>query len=116
VVAGAAYGSRTTLLHLQTFAGEVIDYTVDDIPDPTGAAEFRNNNLRPISVQIRHGGERCSVIALTSKGPRHSSVTLGTALALHQSGAHAVVDGGLTTGVPCSTHKTAKEGALVLNP
>ncbi|WP_163167717.1 hypothetical protein [Arthrobacter sp. Alg241-R88] len=117
VVAGAAYGSQTTVLQLQTFAGEFIDYTLDDIPDPAGAAKFRNNNLRPISVLIQHGGERCSVLALTPDGPRRSIATLGTALALHQSGAHTVVDGGSTTRVPCSTDKTAaKERALVLNP
>lgn len=109
VVAGASYGSRTTLLQLQTFAGKFIDYIIDDIPDPAGAADFRDNNVRPISVQIQHGGERCSVIALTPDGPRRSIATLGTALALHQSGAHTVVDGGLATGVPCSTLRTSKE-------
>ncbi|KRE77161.1 MULTISPECIES: hypothetical protein [Micrococcaceae] len=108
VVAGAVYGSRTTLLKLQTFAGEFIEYIVGDIPDPVGAAEFSSNNLSPIAVQIQHGGKRCSVIALTPEGPRRSIATLGTALALHRSGAHTVVDGGLKSGVPCSIHKTAK--------
>ncbi|MFJ5698666.1 hypothetical protein [Arthrobacter sp. NPDC093139] len=109
VVTGASYGPRTTILRLQTFAGEYIDHTVGDIPDPAGAAGFRSNNLRPISVKIQHAGERCNVIALTSDGPRRSNVTLGTALALHQFGVHTVVDGGLQIGVPCSTHKYAKE-------
>jgi hypothetical protein len=109
VVLGAAYGLRTTLLKLQTFAGEYFDYTIDSIPDPTGIAEFRSSNLRPISVKIEDCGKRCSVIALSQDGPRRSSVTLSTALALHQSGVHAVVNGGLQLGVSCSTHERVKE-------
>ncbi len=109
VVAGAVYGSRTTLLKLRTFSGELIEYTVGDIPDPAGTAEFSSNNLRFIAVQIQHGGKRCSVITLTPEGPRRSLATLGTALALFRSGAHTVVDGGLKSGVPCSIYKTANE-------
>lgn len=108
-VAGASYGRRTTILQLQTFAGEYIDYTIDDIPDPAAADEFRRDNVRPISVRIQHGGQICSVTTLTSDGTRRSNVTLGAALALHQSGVHLVVDGGLQTGVSCSTRTGAKE-------
>lgn len=103
MVDGASYSRLTTTLKLRTFAGEKVDYTVVDVPDPAGAAEFRKNNLRPISVKIRHGGKFCSVIALTAAGTQRSNITLGTALALHQSGVHAVVDGGLLSGFPCST-------------
>lgn len=105
VIAGASYGPETTLLQLQTFAGEHLAYTINDIPDPAGEAELRRRNVRPISVKIPADGEQCSVIALAPDGPRRSNVTLGTALALHQSGVHAVVDGGLQLGVSCSTHK-----------
>lgn len=107
VVAGASYGHGSTILQLQTFAGKYIDYIVGGVPDPVGAAELHSNNLRPMSVKIQHGGKRCSVIALTSNGPRRSSVTLGTALALHQSGVHTLVDGGLQTRVSCCTHRSA---------
>ena len=109
MVAGAAYGFRTTLLQLQTFAGELFHYAIDDLPDPAGAAEFQHADVRPISVHIQHGGERCSVIALTSDGPQRSNITLGTALALQQSGVHAVVDGGLKSGVPCSRRRPDME-------
>lgn len=76
-------------------------------PTRPGEAEFRRNHPLPISVKIQQGGECCSVIALTSDGTRRSNVTLGTALALHQAGVHAVVDGGRQTEVSCSS-KTAK--------
>lgn len=109
VIAGASYGPRTTILQLQTFAGEYVEYTVDDIPDPAGEAEFLRTNARPISVKIQAGGEHCSVIALDPNGPRRSNVTLGTALALHRSGVHAVVEGGLQLGGSCFTHKKATE-------
>ena len=56
----------------------------------------------------RHGGEQCSVIALASDGPRRSNVSLGTALALHQSGVYAVVDGGLQFGMSCSTQNATE--------
>ena len=100
VVVGASHGHQNTLLRLKTFAGEYIDYRVSDIPDPEPIAD--NCNFRPISVKIQNGGERCSVIALTSDGTRNFSVTLGAALALYKSGVHAVVDGGLQIGAPCS--------------
>lgn len=103
-VDGATYNRRTTTLKLRTFAGEEVDYTVSDIPDPAGAAEFRKTNPRPISVKIRQGGKWCSVIALTADGTQRTNVAPGIALALHQTGVHTVVDGGLLSGVSCSTH------------
>lgn len=103
VIAGASYGHRATLLHLRTFAGEDLDFAIADTPDSAGAARLRSSIHRPLSVKIEHGGERCSVIALTPSGPRRWTVTLGTALALHQSGVHAVVDGGLRNRVACPT-------------
>jgi hypothetical protein len=109
LVIGASYGPQTTVLRLQTFAGESIEYSVGGIPSPAGAAEFRSYNLRPISVMIQQGGEQCSVIGLATDGPRRANVTLDIALALHQSGVHMVVDGGLRTGVPCSSHRTPFE-------
>jgi hypothetical protein len=109
VIAGAFYGPRTTTLQLQTFAGQYIEYTMDDIPDPAGEAEFRGSNLRPISVKIQAGGEQCTAIVLASDGPRRSNVTLGTALALYRSGVQAVVDGGLQLGVSCSTYKRPRK-------
>lgn len=112
VVAGASYGSRTTVLQIQTFVGEYIDFTVGGVPDPAGAAEFLTNDLRPISIRIQHGGEQCSVIALAADGPRRSKVSLGTALALHQSGVYAVVDGGLQFGMPCSTQNAKRRRPL----
>jgi hypothetical protein len=101
VVAGGSYGPQSTLLRLKTFAGEYIDYRVSDVPDPAGIAALHGDNLHPISVKIQEGGQRCSVVALASGGPRSLTVTLGTALALYKSGVHAVVDGGLQIGVPC---------------
>ena len=35
-------------------------------------------------------------------------VTLGAALALYKSGVHAVVDGGLSAGVPCSARNAPR--------
>lgn len=108
VVIGAFYGRRNTILQLETFAGAYIGYTVSGIPDHAGVGDF-HGDTRPLSVKIQHGGERCWVIALTPDGPRRSKVTLGTALAIHQAGVHAVVDGGLPAEVPCSTDRQAKE-------
>lgn len=102
VVSGASYRQRTTILQLQTFAGERLDCALGDVPDLAGAADFAGNALRPISVIIQQGGERCSVIGLTSRGPRRRNVTLGTALALHQSGVHTVVEGGLQKRASCA--------------
>ena len=102
VVTGASYGLQNTLLRLKTFAGEYIDYRVGDVPDPEKIAGFHSGGLRPISVKIHQGGQRCSVVALASDGPRSLSVTLGSALALYKAGVYAVVDGGLQIGVPCS--------------
>lgn len=108
VVAAATYGRRHTLLHLKTFTGELIDYRVGDVPDPAGAAGLDGDNLRPISVKIQHGGRQCSVVALAAAGgPRTLSVTIPAALALCKSGVHAVVDGGLPAGAPCSARKAA---------
>lgn len=104
VVAGASYGHGTTNLQLQAFTGECIDYPVADIPDHAGAVDLLRDNCRPISVKIQNGGEHCSVIVLTPSGTRCASVTPGTALALYQSGVHAVVEGGLRAEVPCSKH------------
>lgn len=106
VVAGASYGHGTTNLQLQSFTGEFIDYPFGGIPDPEGAAKFRGNNFRPISVKIEDGGERCSVIVLTSDGTQRAIVTLGIALALHQSGVHAVVEGGLQARLSCFRHNS----------
>jgi hypothetical protein len=100
-VVGASYGHGTTSLELQTFTGEYIEYSIDAVPDSEGAAELRGKNFRPLSVKIQNGGERCSVIALTPSGTRPTSVTLGTALALHQSGVHTVIEGGLRAEVSC---------------
>ena len=102
MVAGASYGPDHTLLHLETCTGEHIDYRVGDVPDLGGMAKFELGNLRPLSVKIQQGGQRCSVVALAADGPRAFSVVLGTALALQQFGVHTVVDGGLSIGVPCS--------------
>jgi hypothetical protein len=103
VVAGASYGPQHTLLHLETFAGECIDYEIGSVPDSHGMAEFLCRDLRPLSVKIQQGGQRCSVVALAAGGARAFNVALGTALALHKSGIRAVVDGGLPIRVPCST-------------
>lgn len=103
VVIGASIGPENTLLHLQTFTGDRVDYPLDALPDPAGEAYLRGQELRPISVKIRNGGLRCSVISLANDGPRTSTVTLGTALALYQSGVRAVVDGGLRLEAPCPT-------------
>jgi hypothetical protein len=113
VVAGAAYAHGSTILKLQTFAGNYIDYVIGGGPDPAGAAEFASNDLRPISVKIQLSGERCSVLALASDGPRRSNVTLGTALALHQSGVHTLVEGGLQTRVTCSVQTKGREHVRV---
>lgn len=107
VVVGASYGYGTTILRLQTFTGESIDYAIYALPDPEAPAVFRSDNCRPISVKIQHGGQQCSVIALTSTGTRRVNVTPGTALGLHEAGVHAVVEGGLQATVSCSNHKRA---------
>jgi hypothetical protein len=101
VVDGVSYGDQSTILQLQTFAGENINYVVSAIPESTGAEECLRERFRPISVKIQDGGDRCSVIALTPNGPQCSSVSLGTALALQRTGVRTVVDGGLQTRVPC---------------
>jgi hypothetical protein len=101
VVDGASYGDRSTILQLQTFDGENISYAVSAIPNSAGAEEYRRYRFRPISVKIQCGGDRCSVIALTPNGPRCSSVSLGTALALLRTGVRTIVDGALQTRVPC---------------
>lgn len=113
VVTGASCDHRTTILQLQTFAGRRLSYSLDDIPDAAGEAEFRRNDPRPVSVKIQQGGQYCSVVTLTSDGMRSSRITLGTALALHQSGVHTVVDGGRQAEVSCSTFKPAKGIASV---
>lgn len=102
VVDGASYGDRSTILQLQTFAGENISYVVGAIPDSARAEECRRDRFRPISVKIQDGGDRCSVIALTPDGPQCSSVGLVTALALQRIGVRTVVDGGLQNRVPCA--------------
>lgn len=103
VVADATFGDRFSILRLQTFAGERVDYTVPGVPDPAGAANLRNDSFRPVSVKIQAGGEQCSVIALTPNGPQCSSISLGSALELLRCGVRAVVEGGLRTRVPCAT-------------
>lgn len=115
-VVGASYRHGTTHLQLQAFTGEYIDYPIDAVPDTLGAVELRRKNFRPISVKIQHGGERCSVIALTSDGTRRASVTLGAALALHQSGVHTTVEGGLPAEVPCSKPQFSRSSARQLRP
>jgi hypothetical protein len=103
VVTGAFYSKQATTLRLTSFAGEHIDYTVGALPDDLGAATFySSNNLRPISVKIQQGGERCSVMALSSAGVQTLSVSLGTALALQAAGIRTVIDGGLHAGAACS--------------
>ncbi|MCP1415555.1 hypothetical protein [Paenarthrobacter sp. A20] len=104
VVAGASYGEQSTTLELKTFAGENFDFTVPAIPDHAGAAAFYQSSLRPISVKIRQGGEHCTAIALSIEGPRSSSVSLSTALALLHRGVHTVVEGGLHSDVVCSAN------------
>lgn len=109
VVTGAIYGPHHTLLRLKTFGGELIDYSVGDVPDPAGIAEFNGDDLRLISVKIQYGGKQCSVIARAAAGgARALRVTLGAALALYKSGVHAVVDGGLSAGVPCSARNAPR--------
>jgi hypothetical protein len=103
VVIGASNGAEATLLKLRTFSGECLDYEVRDIPDHAGAAELGARKFRPIPVKIQDGGQRCGVIALTSSGTRHSPISLGTALALQQSGVLVVVDGGLQAWASCSS-------------
>ncbi|MGF9646890.1 hypothetical protein AAIH32_02895 [Pseudarthrobacter oxydans] len=115
-VVGASYGQGTTHLQLQAFTGEYIDYPIDAVPDPLGAAELRRKNFRPISVKIQDGGERCSMIALTSDGTRRASVTLGTALALYCSGVHTTVEGGLPAEVSCSKPQRPRSSAGRLKP
>ncbi|MFC9335969.1 hypothetical protein [Arthrobacter sp. NPDC057009] len=102
VVAGASYGAQHTILRLETFRGEYIDYRIGGVPDPEGMVKFQGAGLRPLSVKIQQGGQRCSVVAIGADGPRSFIVLLGTALALHKAGVHAVVDGGLPIAVPCS--------------
>jgi hypothetical protein len=104
VVTAACYGAGITTLKLHTFAGGDISFTIRCVPDPAGAIEFCTTQ-RPVAVKIEQGGERCIATALTTRGPRRLRVSLGTALALHQSGVHAVVDGGLRSGVTCSATK-----------
>lgn len=106
VVKAARYDDQSTTLKLRTFAGVHLRYTIACVPDPAGAAEFWTTNSRPIAVKIQQGGKRCTATALTDKGARTSQVSLGTALALHQSGVHAIVDGGQQTGVTCSARPT----------
>ncbi|XAS74273.1 hypothetical protein VUN82_10805 [Micrococcaceae bacterium Sec5.1] len=115
-VIGASYGQGTTNLELQAFTGEYIEYSIDAVPDSAGAAELPGKNFRPISVKIQHGGERCSVIALTPAGTRRTSVTLGTALALHQSGVHTVVEGGLQAEVSCPRPQRSGSSTRRLKP
>ncbi len=106
VVTSASYGAQTTTLQLQTFAGERIEVTLEGTPDPAGAAAVTAGNLRPVSVKILLTGEPCSVFVLSAQGPPYSlEVTVGVALALYQSGVHAVVEGGLKLDVTCSTQK-----------
>lgn len=107
VVTSASYGPQTTTLHLQTFAGERIDYTFEDRPHAAGASALSAGNTRPVSVKIPADGEPCTVFVLSPKGPHHAEVTLGAALALHQLGIHTVVEGGLRLNVSCSTRKRA---------
>ncbi|KIC63793.1 hypothetical protein RM50_18355 [Pseudarthrobacter phenanthrenivorans] len=104
VVTSASYGPKTTMLQLQTFAGERIDVVLEDKPDAAGAAAV-NAGLRPVSVKILLTGEPCSVFLLSPQGPHSVDVTVGVALALYQSGVRAVVDGGLQLDVTCSTRK-----------
>jgi hypothetical protein len=111
VVVGALYGPHFTLLRLKTFTGECFDYRIEDVPDFRGAVEILSNSLRPLSVKIQQGGQRCSVVTLAAGGARARSVTLATALALHKSGIHAVVDGGLAIGLPCSVRNKPKDRA-----
>ena len=101
VVDGVSYSDRSTILQLQTFAGENISYVVGDIPDSSGAEECLRDRSRPVSVKIQDGGDRCSAIALTPNGPQCSIINLGAALALQRTGVRTVVDGGLQTRVPC---------------
>lgn len=115
-VVGASYGHGTTSLELQTFTGEYIEYSIDAVPDSAGAVELRGKNFRPLSVKIQRGGERCSVIALTPGGTRPTSVTLGTALALHQSGVHTVVEGGLRAEVSCPRPQRSGSSTRRLKP
>jgi hypothetical protein len=107
VVISASYGARATTLQLQTYAGERIGYTFQARPDAATAAALTAGSERPVSVKIPVNGEPCSVFVLSPKGPRHLEVSLGAALALHQLGIHAVVEGGLRLGVSCSTKKRA---------
>lgn len=100
-VVGASYGHGTTYLELQAFTGEYIEYSIEAVPASAGEVELPGENFRPISVKIQDGGERCSVIALTPGGTRRTNITPGTALALHQSGVHTVVEGGLPAEVSC---------------
>jgi hypothetical protein len=64
VVDGVSYGDRSTILQLQTFAGENINYIVSAIPQSAAAEERRHERFHPISVKIQDSGDRCSVIAL----------------------------------------------------
>lgn len=107
VVTSVSFGPQTTTLRLQTYAGERINLTLEERPDPAGAAALTVENLRPVSVKILLNGEPCSVFVLSPQGPHYAEITLGTALALNQSGVHAVVDGGLKLDVTCSTRKRA---------
>lgn len=109
VVTEAFYSKQATTLRLTSFAGEHIDYTVSALPNELGAATFCSNNLRPISVKIQQGGERCSVIALSSAGVQTLSVSLGTVLALQAAGIRTVIDGGLHAGAACSASRYVEE-------
>jgi hypothetical protein len=104
VVVGASYGQRATVLQLITFAGEYVGYTLDGLPDHEAAAEsYRSSS--PLSIKIQESGQECWAITLTPDGPRRSELTLGAALALHEAGVHAVVEGGQKAAIACSAHR-----------
>lgn len=106
VVVGASYGQRSSLLQLVTFAGEYVRYTLDGLPDYEAAAEL-HRSTSPLSIKIQQGGRRCWAIALTPDGPQRSEISLGAALALHQAGVHAVVEGGQQAHVVCSARRVS---------
>lgn len=109
MVVGSSYGEHSTTLTLRNFAGESFGFTVHALPDDAAAALFYENNLRPISVKIQHGGARCTAIALSADGPQSMSIPLGIALALLQRKVHAVVEGGMHSDVPCSSNMSEHE-------
>ncbi len=103
VVVGATFDREHSILSLRTFTDCLIDFVIQGVPDPDGYATLMTTPRRPISVKIHGGAREYTVVTLGAGGAQSAEVAQGTALALIQSGVHAVVDGGLPSSLSCST-------------